>query len=184
MRCLERLFRRAGLPLAFSEGFHPKPRMTFPSALALGIEGADEVMELELTEPIAAEALADRLTAHAPPGLAIRDVQPLAPGNKKAQVRRADYVAAVPPPLTAGLEERIGQLLTASTWPVARPNRSAVDVRAGLEELTLRGGALHMRLRCGPEGGAGPREVLAALGLADAEARGLRLVRTAVEVAP
>ena len=48
MRCLERLFRRAGLALSFSEGFHPKPRMTFPLALAVGIEGLDEVMELEL----------------------------------------------------------------------------------------------------------------------------------------
>ena len=45
MRCLERLFRRAGLALSFSEGFHPKPRMTFPLALAVGIEGVDEVME-------------------------------------------------------------------------------------------------------------------------------------------
>jgi hypothetical protein len=50
MRCFERLFRRAGLRLRFSEGFHPKPRMTFPLALAVGIEGTDEVMELELAE--------------------------------------------------------------------------------------------------------------------------------------
>ena len=68
MRCLERLFRRAGLPLAMSQGFHPKPRMTFPSALALGIEGVDEVLELELTESPPAEELLQRLTPHAPPG--------------------------------------------------------------------------------------------------------------------
>ena len=50
MRCLERVFRRAGLALGFSQGFHPKPRMTFPLALAVGIEGLDEVMEVELAE--------------------------------------------------------------------------------------------------------------------------------------
>ncbi len=50
MRCLERVFRRAQLALGFSQGFHPKPRMTFPSALAVGIEGLDEVMEVELAD--------------------------------------------------------------------------------------------------------------------------------------
>ena len=42
------IFRRAGVAMGFSRGFHPKPRMTFPSALAVGIEGLDEVMEVEL----------------------------------------------------------------------------------------------------------------------------------------
>ena len=37
MRCCERWFRRAGVALRRSEGFHPKPRMSFPSALAVGI---------------------------------------------------------------------------------------------------------------------------------------------------
>ena len=36
MRAWERLFRRAGVALSMSEGFHPKPRMSFPSALAVG----------------------------------------------------------------------------------------------------------------------------------------------------
>ena len=39
MRTWERLFRRAGVPLGMTEGFHPKPRMNFPSALAVGIAG-------------------------------------------------------------------------------------------------------------------------------------------------
>ena len=66
MRCLERVFRRAGLPLAMSQGFHPKPRMTFPLALAVGIEGIDEVMELELAESYTAEEVLGRLSPHAP----------------------------------------------------------------------------------------------------------------------
>ena len=47
-RLWERMLRRAGLKLAFSEGFHPKPKINFPSALALGIEGLNEVVELEI----------------------------------------------------------------------------------------------------------------------------------------
>ncbi len=44
-RAFERLFRRADLPLAMSQGFHPHARINFPSALALGIQGEDEVVE-------------------------------------------------------------------------------------------------------------------------------------------
>jgi len=89
MRCLERLFRRAGLPLAMSQGFHPKPRMTFPSALALGIEGVDEVLELELTESPPAEELLQRLTPHAPPGLGPKSSRkaPRRPGSAASPTR-------------------------------------------------------------------------------------------------
>src|SRR5687768_18374101 len=71
VRTWERLFRRAGLPLGMSEGFHPKPRMSFPLALAVGVSGRDEVMELELCEERTAEELRSALTPHLPPGLAL-----------------------------------------------------------------------------------------------------------------
>ena len=57
VRTVERLCRRAELALRMSEGFHPKPKMSFPSALALGIEGRGEVMELELVEPVEPQQL-------------------------------------------------------------------------------------------------------------------------------
>jgi radical SAM-linked protein len=44
MRVWERLFRRAGVALSMTEGFHPKPRINFPSALAVGIAGMDELL--------------------------------------------------------------------------------------------------------------------------------------------
>ncbi len=78
-RLLERLFRRAGLRMGMSEGFHPKPRMGFPSALAVGIEGRDEVMELELAESCTVEELSERLHAHALPGLEFHTLEVLAP---------------------------------------------------------------------------------------------------------
>ncbi len=48
VRAIERLLRRAGVVPAMTEGFHPKPKMSFPLALAVGIEGWDEILELEL----------------------------------------------------------------------------------------------------------------------------------------
>jgi uncharacterized protein (DUF2344 family) len=46
VRTLERLFRRAGLALKMSEGFHPKPRLSFPLPMAVGTTGLDEVREV------------------------------------------------------------------------------------------------------------------------------------------
>ena len=99
MRCFERLFRRASVPLGMSQGFHPKPRMTFPLPLAVGIEGADEVMELEIADPIGAEDLLARLISQAPRGLTPKSVEILAPGEKKARALRASYQVPVQPPL-------------------------------------------------------------------------------------
>ncbi len=48
LRVMERLFRRADVAVRQSEGFHPKPRFMFPSALGLGITGSDEVFDVDL----------------------------------------------------------------------------------------------------------------------------------------
>jgi len=183
MRCLERLFRRAGLALSFSEGFHPKPRMTFPLALAVGIEGVDEVMELELAETTTAEELLRRLTPHAPPGLVFRAVEVLPEGCKKASVQSVSYEAPIPSPDQAGLGERIERLMAASSWPIERARgRAPIDLRPLLSELALDEGVLKMRLHVDSRGSVGPREVLAALGLTGIERQGSHLRRTAVEI--
>ena len=183
MRCVERLFRRAGLALGMSEGFHPKPRMTFPLPLAVGIEGLDEVMEIELTDTPQAEPLRRLLSSQAPAGLAFRTVELLADGQRKAPPRSASYRVTIPTPFRTGLDERIGRLWAASSWPCQRPRRETViDLRADLVAISLREGVLEMRLRSGPESRAGPRDVLAALELADVEREGVVLTRSDVEI--
>jgi radical SAM-linked protein len=185
MRCFERVFRRAGLPLAMSQGFHPKPRMTFPLALAVGIEGLDEVMELELTETPEAGELLARLAAQAPPGLRFLSAEVLPPGAPKARPHSARYRLPVPPSRSAGLEERIARLLAESVYPVLRPKRTRpIDLRGSIRELALRADALEMRLRTEGAGCAGPRDVLTALGLEGIEHEGVHLARTAVEIDP
>lgn len=181
-RSMERLFRRAGLRLGMSQGFHPKPRMSFPAALAVGIEGLDEVMELELAETYTAEELHERLVRHSVPGLVFTSVQSLAPGARKAQIRSFCYQIPIPPERRPEVAERLSQLVAAASYPVQRAGKSTtVDLRASLEELSLQDGLLQVRLGY-QEGGAGPRDVLAALGLADLEQQGAYLTRTQVEL--
>jgi len=183
MRCMERMFRRAGLKLAMSQGFHPKPRMTFPAALAVGIEGTDEVMELQLAEPYTADQLRRVLAPQLPAGLSIASIEVLPEGAKKARVRGFTCQVPIPNRHLSRLPSRIEQLLDASSWPLKRARRAEpFDLRPSLENLSLQRDLLQMRLVVGQRGTAGPRDVLEALGLSDIEREGAILRRTVVEV--
>ena len=181
LRTVERLFRRAGLRLGMSQGFHPKPRMSFPLALALGIEGFDEVMELELAESYTAEQLRRRLAEHALPGLKFHSVEILHPGAGKARVQSVTYQVPIPAKHRTETADRAARLMAAASCPVQRPDKPApIDLRPLLEDLALREGVLRMRLQVGREASARPRDVLGALGLADLEQSGVHLRRTTV----
>jgi radical SAM-linked protein len=74
IRALPRILRRAGLPLFYSEGFHPKPKMEFPPALPLGTTSLDEAVDIALTEERDPEEVLAALREAAPEGIAFRTV--------------------------------------------------------------------------------------------------------------
>lgn len=185
VRTMERLFRRAGLRLAQSEGFHPKPRMSFPSALAVGIAAMDEVVELELDEPSTGDTLLGRLASHAVPGLELVSAQTLPPGTAKARLRWATFQVPVPAARRPETARRIAELLASPSVPVCREGRSQpIELLRFLEGLALCEGVLEFRLRADREATPGPRDLLAALGLADLEQQGTHITRTKVELEP
>jgi radical SAM-linked protein len=183
MRTWERLFRRAGLTLAMTEGFHPKPKMMFPSALAVGISGLNEILEIELAEPLDPLDLAAILRACAPSGLAIHGAEPLEAGHK-TRLRGMTFAVDVPAARRGAVASKIEWLLAQESFSVTREGRAApIELRPLVEGLELdQHGTLALRLRMGEDGGVRPREVLAALGLADVEALGNLIRRTAVEL--
>jgi len=70
-----RAMRRARLPLAYSRGHHPAPRLSLGDALPLGIESRHETMEIILRRPLDPQELARRLNTELPAGLAILEVR-------------------------------------------------------------------------------------------------------------
>lgn len=185
LRVFERLFRRADVPLRMSEGFHPKAKLSFPSALALGIRGADEVMEVELAESIPAAELLERFNAHAPDGLAITDIEILPPGASKAQPADMTYELPVPRNRLAEVQAAIERLLSQPSIPVQRDGRQEpIELRDGLDHVELDEDVLRFRLLASRTAGVRPREIVAALGLADLEDQGVYITRTAVTIAP
>src|SRR5689334_5202192 len=71
LRTFERAIRRAGLPIAFSNGFNPRERISFASALSTGVTGGAEPALLELTASLPVEILIRQLNDSLPPGIRI-----------------------------------------------------------------------------------------------------------------
>jgi radical SAM-linked protein len=170
LRTLEALFRRARLPLAMSSGFHPKVRMSFPSALALGFESTDEVLELEMNdvaEPVDCNVLLADLNRHSLVGLTFLSARLLNEGEKKGCLVSSTYRLTVTPELRKQTAERIAPFLAESSVIVSKANGKHVDVRSAVLQLVFdeTTGELTVELRSqtGPE--AGVKEMLAVLGL-------------------
>lgn len=192
-RAWERAFRRAGVGVRMSEGFRPKPRIMFPSALAIGVVGADEVLEVELADEWASEPLRRALQSRLPEGLAINTVETLPSDARPARITRAVFELPVPHQRRESLAARLVGWPASGEPAVARGaprdatrggDRKPVDLAAYVEAAVLGDGVLRLEVRVGPEGTARPRELLESLGLADLEREGIYLTRTVVELGP
>jgi radical SAM-linked protein len=73
-RAWERLLRRSGLPIRYSQGFHPRARMNLASALPLGFVSKAEMLDFWMDEPLPTDQIQKKLAAAAPPGLVITAV--------------------------------------------------------------------------------------------------------------
>lgn len=75
MRLLERVMRRASLPVAFTGGFHPHPRIALASALSLGSTSSGEIADFELTQVMDVETFRSQLVSQLPSDIPIYRVE-------------------------------------------------------------------------------------------------------------
>lgn len=75
LRFFERLFNKAEIPVKYSEGFHPRPRMSFGSPISLGTEAYNEIMDFETDAEISNEEVVKRLNESAVLGFKVNKVE-------------------------------------------------------------------------------------------------------------
>jgi len=92
MRTFERAFRRAELPIAFSQGFNPRPKMTFASALSVGISSSSEYLDVEFSEDVSASDVALKLNPALPEGIKVTDVKMADEAISLSMLNGAKYV--------------------------------------------------------------------------------------------
>ena len=98
MRLFNRTIKRAGIKLAYSQGFNPHPKMVFAQPLSLGHTGLNEYIEIETTEDHEPGYIAEKLSELMPPGLDIKGCERMAEGRKTlaAMTVAAEYMIEIP----------------------------------------------------------------------------------------
>ena len=137
MRNVERMLRRAELPFRSTQGFNPHPHMSFALAMPLGVIGCEEVLEVEMEQPLPADEIRARLGRQCPPGLTLLSVRRIDP--KAGPGARLGYRCRVPASRCQAIERQIAVALALSEWWVERkkPVPRRVNIRPFLSEVTL-----------------------------------------------
>jgi radical SAM-linked protein len=178
MGVFARAFKRAELPVRMSQGFNPRPRFSLPAPLALGIEGLDEVLELDLSEAVTTDEVERALQDQLPPDIRVSSVE-LLPTGEKARVASVHYRAwgALP-------EAAIEQCAASKALWATRRDTKEIDIRPYLRSLEACDDGCLFEIRVTNEGSARPSEVIAAIsGSLPDTAPPVRLVRTHVILA-
>ena len=186
-RAFDRAFRIETLPIALTEGFSPRPQVSFGLALSVGHESVAEYMDVRFSEVLDLDALPGRVSAALPEGIDVTgatnlvDRAPALQESVTAVEWEIEVVLVDGTPVDeAALLDRIGAVLAAAELPVTRTRKGredTVDIRPGIRHLTVQGpGAfgtvLHVEVATQP--GVRPAELVTVLGDTYREARVLR----------
>lgn len=144
MKLFKRCFKRAGIRLSYSQGFHPHPKMGFAQALSLGYWGMNELLEFETDEEYAEEHLRRVLQDMMPEGLNLISCRK-ADAVKKTLAARTDaaeYIIAIPLKTPLGMTEQeiknryAGQeKITAWKKQKKKKDLAEVDIKPMIREI-------------------------------------------------
>ena len=171
----QRALQRARIPLAYSEGFSPHPKISLAAPLPLRVTSEAELMDIHLTRQISPHYFTSTMSQQLPPGIEILQVHSIAPNQPslQSQVRFAEYQVTVKTEKgKAGIEAAISGLLSAEQLPWQHQRDTGprhYDLRALISDLWLKDcepphAAIGMKLRCDASGSGRPEQVSLALG--------------------
>jgi radical SAM-linked protein len=173
LRHWERAIRRAGLPLSYSQGFTPHPKLQFAGPLPLGFVADREIVDVTLDERVTIDEFRERVAAKTTPDLALVAVEevPISAPAPQAVVTWADYDVLLPGVDPACAEQAVAAFLarTEFPWTEERKDRQRTyDLRVGVARLHAAPGCaggttLSMRLAAHQDNTVRPEQVIAAI---------------------
>jgi radical SAM-linked protein len=172
-RVWERAMRRAELPIAYSQGFHPQPKISLAAALPLGFSSRAEVLDVRFNEDVPVEDISNRLKVSLPPDIEVINVESVderAPALQ-TQVLSAAYDVHLTEPVDGAELTRKVQALMMSESIISERRGKSYDLRPLIEMLSVvteANGKIWLRMTLAArEGATGrPEEVLNALDIA------------------
>jgi radical SAM-linked protein len=139
-RAVERGVRKAGLPIAYSAGFTPHPKISYAGAAATGVASEAEYLELAFTSPRTPEDVRARLNAALPDGIDVIGVAERGSELPLARLEASHWQVTLPGVPAAVAEAAIGEFLAASRVEVERLTKKGLrrmDARAAVISMEL-----------------------------------------------
>lgn len=172
MRCFERAIRRAALPICYTEGFNPRPSLSFAQPLSLGTTGLHEVLDLKLSEDIPNDELKRRLNAALPDGVTVHTIGE--PAAKLNYICAAQYSIVLP--YSKKHCDMLDEFLASPVIEVVKLNKkkqkTTLDIKPMIFDYRISCGAentMQCTLACGSEKNLNPTLIFFAF----AEAMGI-----------
>jgi radical SAM family uncharacterized protein/radical SAM-linked protein len=125
-KTMHAVFNRAGIPMAFTQGFNPLPKVQYGPPLSLGFESLGELIDLFLSTISDPKDILIRLAEQSPPGLEFLGIEeaPLKGPSLGSIVAAADYDMTVPQPLNPQSLSRLQTFPQTRTLPVKIPRKT------------------------------------------------------------
>jgi radical SAM family uncharacterized protein/radical SAM-linked protein len=134
VHAFHRAARRAHIPVAYSQGFHPKPRFSFGQPVPLGTESLAEQFAVTLTEHMKPDRLKNSLGKEMPHGIAVRSVELVDPKTSLKTPELLKYLIFVPGVTESQVKGSIEKLNSTPEWPVSRRRRKK-QITTDLEQV-------------------------------------------------
>jgi radical SAM-linked protein len=139
-RALERALRRAEVPMAFSAGFSPHPKISYANAAPTGVASEAEYVEIAVTRRCDPERLREALDASLPPGLDVLEAVEAGPGALADRLEASVYQVELPQVDVRRAADAVDRLLAAERVEVERMTKTGprrFDARGALVQLTV-----------------------------------------------
>jgi radical SAM family uncharacterized protein/radical SAM-linked protein len=132
-----RAFRRTGLKMVFSKGYHPMPKVSFCSALPVGTESLHETVDIELYEPIPVSTFGEVINSQLPDGLRVKLIEDISPAIKSAALIESHYLVTVNNQKIN--ERRVKDFLDSDSFPILKKTKKGereVNARSIVNKIT------------------------------------------------
>jgi len=134
-----RAFRRARIPLRFSQGFHPAPKVSFECALPVGTESLEEHFTIQVPVHVSCATIIEHINPQLPEGLTITACNMIGPLSSEVLPKRFHYTVTLKE--DAFSEVKLNEFLEKTEWPFVKKNRrgesKTIDLRPLVKSLQL-----------------------------------------------
>src|SRR5690625_3028404 len=141
-RALERALRRAGVPVAFSAGFTPRPKLSYVNAAPTGVASEAEYFEITLAEPVAPDEVRVRLDDAMPEGLDVVGTAKATPVGLADRLEASEWLVELPgvdPDDAAGAAAAFDAAETVEVERLTKKGRRRFDTRAAVLRIQVEG---------------------------------------------